>query len=371
MKIGIVTTWKQKCGIATYSSYLASELKNNSEVIILAERKDVLPQGVDPNFEDSGVPSIECWSRAESFDNLLSVIKQSNIDIVHIQHQFGLFPNPIFQEQLLRGIKELGKKLIITLHDVVPFDPNYSSYFAPLFRYADKIIVHNQDSKSVLVNSWKCPPEKIVHIWHGTKLVDMPPQDDSRIKLNINQDAKVIMSWGFLWESKGVLQMLEILKEVKKTYPKAIFIHAGGLHPIIEGKQYLQKIYQEAVKFGFSPKEVRITGFVPEKDVPTFFAASDLIILNYMRGSLSASGAAHRALASHKPIVGTDDPCISEIPKQTYARFDQTGLYQAIMKVLGDETLRKTLVEKSDAFAIESSWKNVSIKHMEVYGGEN
>lgn len=366
--IGIVTTWNARCGIATYSSYLGEELKKHGEdVVILAERKDVLPEGVDPEFETYGIPSFECWSRKENFDNLLSIVKKENIDVVHLQHQFGLFPNEDNLRNLLSSLNDMGKKVIVTLHDVISYNFSAVSYFQPLTEIPDKIIVHNDACKRLLISDWKCPEDKIVKIWHGTKIVDIPDKETARKFLKIPPDAKVILSWGFLWESKGVLPLVEVFGQVKKTYPNSMFIHAGGLHPVFKDNSYIKKLFITAMKLGIKPEEFRVTGFVPERIVPFYFSVADIIVLNYYRGSISASGAAHRALASHKPLVGTDDPCIDEVPRLVVYRGDPMGLLQGVLKVLNSPELQKELVSKADKFAEESSWANVALEHLKVY----
>jgi len=368
MKIGIVSTWAARCGICTYSLYLAEELKKlGLDVVILAEKKDVLPDGADPDFETHGIPSIECWSRYENFEKLLEVVQKEKIDIIHCQHQFGLFPIAPTLNYLLSNLKAMGKKVIVTLHDVVPYNFGMLDYFHPLITLPDYIIVHNEPSKRLLVTDWMCSPEKVVKIWHGTKLVDIPEKDDAKTSLKISVDTKVILSWGFLWESKGVLPMLEGYSQIIKKYPKSMFIHAGGLHPLYKDTGFVKKLIATAMKLGIRPENFRITGFVPEKQVPTYFGAADVIVLNYHRGSISASGAAHRALAAHRPIVGTDDLAIEEIPRYIVNRGDTQGLFQGVLKVLDDPVIQKELVEKADKFAEESSWARIALEHQKLY----
>ena len=135
----------------------------------------------------------------------------------------------------------------------------------------------------------------------------------------------------------------------------------------IQGSKYLEAIFKTAIKGGLTPKDFIVTNWLPEHKIPVWFGASDVIVLNYMRGSASASGAAHRALSAHRPIVGTDDPCIEEISKYTVPRFDINSLYRGIVKVLSDEKLQKELVEQAEKTAQETSWSNVALQHQDVY----
>jgi glycosyltransferase involved in cell wall biosynthesis len=212
--------------------------------------------------------------------------------------------------------------------------------------------------------SWKCPSEKIKLIYHGTKLVDIPPKIESRKKLKIPLDTKVVLSWGFIWESKGINELIEILAEFKKSFSnKIMFIHAGGLHPIFLKDDYLKNLFKKAQRLGLTPNDLVVTGFIKEDEIPIYFSAADVIVSNYMRGSASASGAAHRALASSRPIVKTDDLCLEEIPGYTVPRFDKNSLYQGILKVLNSPDLQNELVTLSLKEATETSWDITATKH--------
>jgi hypothetical protein len=144
-----------------------------------------------------------------------------------------------------------------------------------------------------------------------------------------------------------------------------MFIHAGGLHPVFARGDYLKNLLKSAYLKGIKPSELMITGFIKEDDIPIYFGAADVIVLNYMRGSASASGAAHRALSSHRPIVGTDDSCLEEIPRFEVARGDSKALMLAIKQVLISETMQRELVVKEEKVAEETSWKNIALQHIQ------
>jgi hypothetical protein len=142
-----------------------------------------------------------------------------------------------------------------------------------------------------------------------------------------------------------------------------MFIHAGGLHPVFARGDYLKSLLKNAYRLGVRPNELRITGFLPEDDIPIYFGAADVIVLNYMRGSASASGAAHRAVAAHKPIVKTDDICIGEIPGHMVSRGDSKALMEGIEKVLGDKSYQLELIKWEDELASQTSWEKIAQLH--------
>jgi glycosyltransferase involved in cell wall biosynthesis len=360
MNIGMMSTYAAKCGIATYTKYLCEAL-DNLEVYTEVLAETPYPESAfDKDFKSS-IPWRFDWNRNTFHNDVIKDAKE--FDIVHIQHQFGLFPSDAINKHFLEKLKH---PTITTMHDMVPPNPQTEGYMKTWFDNSDAIIVHTKDCYD-LTKRWGVPDSKIVTIPHGTLLVNIPDKSETRKELGFAQDAEIILSWGFIWESKGVLELVQMLAEIVKTHPKAILVHAGGVHPIIQGSDYLKQILKQAVKLGLNPKQLHITQWVPEDMVPKWFAISDIIILNYARGSASASGAGHRAMAAHKPIVKTDDLCIREIPGYTVPVMSPTDMYQGILKVLESTNLQEDLVKQADKAALSMSWDNVAMQHKRLY----
>ena len=336
MKIGIVSTWGIRCGIATYSAFLAQALiDQGDEVLILAENEDVLPNSIDPNFPGKNISSIQCWSRNKGFRekkeegfNALEVIEKMKFDILNIQHQFALFPSITELNGLAETAKRYGALLYLTLHDVIPYQSGPTEeYFRGLINLADKIIVHTPTCKNLLLSAWQCPPEKISLVYHGTKLVDVPTKVEARKKLKLAMDKQIVLSYGFVWESKGLEGILSAVAYLKNNgFPNLTYIHAGGPHPAFPYPEYMKKLIKTAIRLKLTPGDFIITGFIDDDKLVQYFGACDVIVLNYARGSASASGAAHRSLSAGKPIIGSDDACICEIPKLEFPKFDTTAL---------------------------------------------
>ena len=244
MKAGMISTFLCRCGLATYSLYLSEALiKSGIDVTVLAEEPFPDESALTKDVHTE-VPYVFCWKRTEFYDRLIK--EAQKYSVINIQHQYGLFNNTNAWVSLLKSIKS---KKIITVQDMVSPNEQLLTYFNETFKLADKIIVHTPTCYDMLLR-WNCPNGKIVQIPHGTKLIDVPTKEAARETLGLPKDAKIILSWGFIWESKGILEMIEILKEIKKTYPEAIFIHAGGVHPILQKSQYLGKILKTAVQIG-------------------------------------------------------------------------------------------------------------------------
>ena len=76
--LGWMTTWKVKCGIATYSSHLIKYLKEPP--LILAAKDENSIGGLEAG-------EFRCWEKNSSdFSEFIDVIKQSEITKLMIEH---------------------------------------------------------------------------------------------------------------------------------------------------------------------------------------------------------------------------------------------------------------------------------------------
>ena len=87
--------------------------------------------------------------------------------------------------------------------------------------------------------------------------------------------------------------------EIAKANKNINFIIAGGPSFTQRNKSHYQKYLK---KFSNLPKNLKITGFVKERQIPLYFSVSDLIILPY-RSMISSSGPLSLAFSFEKPMI--------------------------------------------------------------------
>lgn len=184
--------------------------------------------------------------------------------------------------------------------------------------------------------------------------------------LNIPQKQKVALLFGFLAHYKGT----DIaIKNVKKS----------GYHLLIAGganKNHLQKKhYQLFLKKvnTLQDKDVTITGFVDEKDIPLYFKAADVAIFPY-RTFMSSSGPISIAAATKTPFAVSEKLSPFFTGKDIKESITKQGLnpndlilngnykqtFEKIAKIKNKiKTFEKTVQKKR-------SWKNISKMYHEA-----
>ena len=145
LKVLFIGTYVPKeCGIATFTADLLNSVSagyNNvhCEVIALNDPSETY------NYPEEVVFQIQ-RDRIDDYYRAADYINQSDVDIVCLQHEFGLFwgsaGDYIFA--LLSGI---NKPVISTMHTVIREpEPEYRVSTEKLIRYSEKLIVMSQSA---------------------------------------------------------------------------------------------------------------------------------------------------------------------------------------------------------------------------------
>lgn len=130
-------------------------------------------------------------------------------------------------------------------------------------------------------------------------------REEGRKLLRIEPNTKVLLFFGFVREYKG-------LKHLLRAMPKVIS-KLGGVKLLVVGdfandkQDYLDIIAELQIENCIEIYD----GYIPDKEVEKFFAASDVVVLPYE--SATQSGIVQIAYGFEKPVVATDVGGLPEV----------------------------------------------------------
>lgn len=239
-------------------------------------------------------------------------------------------------------LKLIGKKQVFVMHQVIENldeltghlgwslnDPRKYVY-NPLLRIFYTLVYHVCDRLVVTEEVFKKRLQAIVHkldkvitIPHGvdTHLPVIEP-NTAKKALGIAPDKKVILYFGYLSWYKGADLFFKYAK--KMANPDYHFVLAGGPSFTNVHKPHYKKYLDLFIN---PPKNIQITGFVPEDKMSLYFSAADLVVLPY-RTMMSSSGPLSLAFSFEKPLI------MSEKMKEYVFTHD----FSSILKKLGLKT---------------------------------
>ncbi len=361
MRIGLVTTWGTRCGIAQYSMYLARSLSDlGIEVIIFAEKSDLSEE-----HNNDRIKVIRCWSRSQyDLHQVIEEAQSISVDIIHIQHEYSLFEEHTLM-RFLTELKSIGAKNVVTMHSIV----RSKATEAKIASLVDKIIVHSEHCRNYMLNiNEYC--DKVVIIPHGSPNIVTMNTAELREKFNIKSN-HVIASFGFMQPYKGFDIVLEALIQLKQKYHDILYLIASSIRPKEKNSlEYYWKLRRIISKNGLSGNVRLYHDFLPESIIQEILQLSDIIVLYYGFNLTNATSAAVRfSLASLRPVIVSKINFFADLNDEVIKvePNSPTKLVQSITNLFEDDNLRDQLIKNAHRLLINTSWHKIAEKHLQMY----
>src|SRR3989344_3423762 len=253
----------------------------------------------------------------------------SKIKHVHVHSEFcanGGVKNMVLLPLFLALIKLTGKQITFFIHNVVVDLSNIAphlnlkpnSLLFRAFNYGLPLyyrLLGLTSSRMVVMD--KVIYERLAQLVPKHKIIITPfevqkkrggiNKTQARKKLGIAKNRFVLLYFGFITYYKGADWLVKTVAQLQKENgnKNIDLILAGGPAYSLKDKKYYQHYYRNLVNFTKKYKNIRITGFVPDEEIATFFKASDLAVYSY-RDIIGASGALTFALQYNKPFILSD-----------------------------------------------------------------
>ena len=289
---------------------------------------------------------------------------RKDFEVVHFQGVGTPLLDQIFLKSLARHLP-----VVLTVHDVKPHYERFvskASFIKRSLQIPHRLIIHYEAGKRQLVDFWGVCADRVDVIPHGIMPLQNPPgQKDARKKINLPLNRQIILFFGGIRPNKGLDVLLKALEIVKSQNCRILLVIAGGLLGRFSFESYSDIIK----KSGLSKHIQTFIKFIPEEDVDDFFAASDLVVLPYLKFE-AQSGVLLRAYAHRKPVVVSNVGAMGELVSA-----DNVGLVvepgakeplaEAIMNVSG--SLDKFQSQYSPELENKYSWEHIAESTMRSY----
>jgi glycosyltransferase involved in cell wall biosynthesis/Tfp pilus assembly protein PilF len=357
-KVGIVTTWNQPCGLAGVAAFLTKHL-HEDEYTICAEKTDTIITSSDA----SNV--IRVWSREDgNYEELLKALLENECTVIHFNCHTRFFHNPQFTVFL----KELQKRHIGTifhLHSTYTFDESLKN----LIQCIDAFIVHTLQNRLELI-AHGVDPEKIRVIPLGvpefSKITSLE-RKTIRQELGVDDDTKLLFTFGFLQAHKGLDGMIDVVNFLKPQWKVKGYI-SGTLREDDEHSQQYVKLIKKYCQEKNVEKEITIDiRYQSDETLVRLVQASDLVMLNYHSQHFESSGVAAMIIGLGTPVITSLAPPFITLED---AAWKITSGYPPTLSsyaVLSNNRLQKELIARADEYAAQNSWKNISKHYKALY----
>jgi len=359
------------CGIATFTTDLCGAISAKYGTARLL----ALP--VNDTEEGYDYPPPVRWSLAQdnvkSYEEAAGFLNFNNIDMVCLQHEYGIFGGPA-GSHILHLLRRLKMPVVTTLHTVLR-EPNPSQLMVmeEIAELSDRLIVMSQLSSQILQEVFKVPGSKIDMVPHGVP--DLPFLDPNFYKDRFGVEGKaVLVTFGLLSPNKGIENVIQALPQVLSKHKNVVYMVAGATHPHIlrrEGEKYRSGLEALAKEMGVESQVIFHNRFVSPEEMVEFIGAADIYITPYRHEAQVVSGTLAYALGAGKAIISTpywhaiellDDRRGALVPFQ-----NPDAIAQKTIELLDTPATRHAMRKRAYLFARDMVWKSVAQGYMESF----
>lgn len=354
-RIGWISTWHSKCGVATYSQHLVDAIP--ADVTVFSPINDTLLIGKDS--------SIRCWRQSKSRSDLWRVLTHPQVeelDVFVIQFNYNFY-NHGDLSRFISQAKALGKVIIICLHSTV--DPvaerdvaNFHlAWLAPALAECDRVLVHSFDDLNRLKDLGLV--ENVALFPHGVlRRPDTAPPRRSDI-------VPTIATYGFALPHKGLPELLQAVRLLHDRGRKIRLKMVNAEYPADVSVALVNDLKAKIDQLGLASFVEMHNQFLSDKESLELLTDSDLVVFPYQNTGESASGAVRYGMAVERPVAVTPLPIFSDIEGAVFRMGGTTpaniadGIAAALDAIAGETPEAKAIAEQATRWREQHDYRIV------------
>lgn len=361
----------RKCGIATFTSDVLTAVaaEHPQSHCFAVPVNDIAggyeyPDVVRFEIEEQDLPS---YQRAADFLNI------SNVDIVCVQHEFGIYGGPA-GSHLLALLRELNMPVVTTLHTVLR-TPNAEQHrvMKELIARSTRLVVMSERGRQMMQEIYQAPPFKLDFIPHG--IPDIPFVDPNYYKDQFGVEGRVVLlTFGLLSPNKGIEHVLNALPAILAEFPDVVYIVLGATHPNElreQGEVYRLGLERLAKKNKAQKNVIFYNRFVEIEELKEFIGAADLYITPYLNEAQITSGTLAYTFGAGKAVISTPYWHAAELladDRGVLVPFgDAPAIAREVIGLLRDETRRHAMRKNAYKLGRDMVWSNVARMYMQSF----
>ncbi len=369
MKIAFISSFvPRKCGVATYTRDLSLEIqKKRIPISVFAMENPMITYVY--TFPVTGTIRQE---KIVDYQKAAKKLDLSPVDIVHLQHEFGLFGG-IDGEYILKFAQVLTKPLIVTFHTVLLTPTDHQKYvIQELARLARKVTVMDEVAKNRLEQVYGLNPDDIVFIHHGAPTITI--RKDRAKNIIGFPDAFILLANNLLSRNKGIEYAIEAVGQAALEMPNLVFLVVGETHPVVkqtEGESYRKELVALVKKLQLEKQVIFTNKYLSLEQLQIYLSAADVYITPYLDPQQITSGTLSYAIGAAKACISTEFVYAKDILAKERGILvpfrNSSAIAKALIELHRDPKMIRKLVTNATSLRKDMSWSKVAQKHTLLY----
>ncbi len=308
LRLGWVSTWGVRCGVAEYSKHLIRAILAEDSACQITVFCDTRLQREAK--QTLAIDVLPCWELGlvNGAGPLTRAVALYDPDVLIIQHQPGLITWQALTEFLSSACSK-DRPVVLVLHTtrrILDIDAAERDGLIESFHSVARIVVHTVDDLNRLkalglVDNVTMIPQGAI----GSEEVA------SRAPTRPEGELSVIGCYGFVFEEKGIRQLIEAVGRLpRRGKVRLRLVNADYGTPNSQAEIALCRAAAE--KAGLADQVEWHTEFLSDEESLALLRDCHLIVLPYQVSKEGSSAALRMALASGVPVVVTPLPLFDE-----------------------------------------------------------
>ena len=353
----------RRCGIATFTADLAAGVRMADPAVRIQFA------AIDEPFAARTYGSTVAWRIAQedpaSYAAAARAISRSSVDVVNLQHEFGLYgvwQDGRYEDHLRVFLDACTKPTVTTFHTVPPTPEPWM--LAAVRDAADRsaaIVVMSATGARLLREVYGVSKVPVV-IEHGMPVIE--PRGRRRLKRALAmEDRSVISTFGLVDPRKGLEHVVEAMPGILAKDPRALYLVIGQTHPELQkrqGESYRNSLIETARRVGVTGSLRFVNEYLTQGEIVEYLLASDVYVTPYLDPAQITSGTLAYALGAGKAIVSTPYLHASEVladGRGILVPFrDPAAIAAAVGGILKDPVRKRALEERAYAYGRATTW---------------
>jgi glycosyltransferase involved in cell wall biosynthesis len=368
-RVAYVSTYPpRECGIATFTRDLAQAVlmrgHANGNIVVAIED--------DANRNNNTSRTIDQHNR-RSYFSAADFLNESAIDVVSLQHEFGIFGGE-WGEYVLDLCRNVEKPIVTTFHTVLRNPPEKARQIVrEICKMSSAVVVTIESAARLLEKRFGVSADKIMVIRHGAALPDRRRKAYAKQFLAV-RGRTVLATFGLISPGKGIEFAIKSLTYMVKERPDLLYLVIGETHPEVrkhEGEAYREKLVSLARRLGLEQNVQFVNRYLREEELSLYLQAVDVYIAPYLGRDQVSSGTLTLALGYGKAVVATSTTFAKEIlsnERGLCCRFaDARSIAECVERILSDSRLRHRLEENARQYGQDVGWAKVGDEYGNLF----
>lgn len=356
----------RRCGIATFTADVMAAVKAADPAV----RCSIVAID-EPNSARAYGPEVKARIRQrepESYRAAAARVNGSNVDVVNIQHEFGLYgvwKDGVYEDHLRPFLDEIRKPVMTTLHSVPPNpSPSMRDAVRLIATRSDELIVMAHTAARLLASDYGITKTPVV-IPHGMPAIEPKGRHHLKTKLGV-QGRTIVSTFGLVDPRKGLEYVIGAMSSIVERHSDALYLVVGQTHPELlkqQGESYRNTLERAAEDLGMTDHIAFVNEYLTQRDIVGYLLATDVYVTPYLDPNQITSGTLAYALGAGKAIVST--PYLHAIEALADGRGiivpfrDSDAIADAVRRILSDPALKQGLERRAYAYGRETAWPAV------------